>query len=1594
MLEYISDSDEEIPSLTLNVVSASDIYRVLVNLPIEFRRGAAQTLKNSRFAHLFEEIEQYDNESISNENINNDNDNNNNNSNNNNDKYLEIMYPITNNNEITASIHPLVEETRDGKTQDYHEQIENSSRLQAFLELSKENSIRRSLRKRKFSSTHPYLADQAHWLGLANIEHLNQMHDQDADVETIVKYLNKIYMKRKRAYPKEEKYKAKNFYAFLGKGKTKELQPIEDSSQQSMSYSTSQLNKSEIERVSDYPDDDEEEEDEERDYDSEEPVLPPKNRLHKYKAQDEYSYEPHIFSQDSDLELINLNKLNETSNLMETDEIGDSDSNLSDNFIRVGGRYRREKNVLRGLLPESAKRTAIYKPVRRKNNKNDSKRVEYRKGLAIKKSCPKRNHDEIDLYNFVDDKSDFLDDPVQYLSFNAENDSTTTPIFDRLTELSDYYTSEVSDYDTEYVKRPSIDFSKRTDTIFKPRAEKPLFSHQGERIIDLTSEEDDDYITNNKRANINTTQWKPKRKIIHRSKINRRKGYGKLKKKKIQGRLKNHNKPKVTKSPLATRKNYKKDLESRYTFARNPIQSTLIYEAESSDKFVKTSYNQKYRKESELPFLKSKQKFPPGFILHDIEIDKIWKLLMGNVLFFNVDELQISLMNEKFYFLVVNKDLSSSNCNKILNYLSIIFRDTSKLTSDNLNELYVSIRDLIKWALIIQEPISDNNLQALEKLLHHLTLGKSISDAGTKTKVLPYLILFFRINMIFVNRLALEDNVKLEENFNKYCNEYWKMFLINFKLDEVTKTNAIENSHSFESVYLMHLLFQRKDEWWKCINNALVDLLHVGDISTKFDLLFFLASMVSSKDSDWTCFYTIFQECKNDEDSYNHDNFMQIICALHDKFSWPFEEKLMTTLYSSVTARKFGNFEDEIVEPELLSNVRSRYDIPSDTFFESFMQLLYIYVSELPIGFSKKRLITKMFTSSNYHYEKGREYYIMFINRLNFVLLLTKLSDVDLKNQLHNLVLQIRDSNNIGIFEKMVRGLGTYTEISIEKGNLFPYESFTILGQKFMDLYTSEPGYLKLWTKFLKVVKKFILKTSSFVFGKLRIEILQFFLKLDINTTLDQISFEVCSLAREFLDELIPQRTILIGNTSAMAMISNYQKKNIKLLNMHMGRFPLSESINKYRIEKIIEDCFKIWINCTNLSSDQNWNILVLQHFPYIGNSFLRAKFGLYFYNELLKVANLDYCIDIIISAVMSEFAALECSKYLPLIIQTITNSETIKRTYSNYFKDISTFQVLNFRLKTVADIVKRISNDKSTPFSTKKSFIDAYLRALEKNFYEFYQVNEYAEFCKSLIRVIEANCLELIKSNESFLSLCNKLEISFSSIQNSWINLSWKDKLVFIHNELSTSVMLNKDYISSLDKYILPQFIDIPYHLLSIYAKAVIISKQKICWNFVCCILRYIYVKLSNHNIPVSDGTFKSLLLITCDLSHIAEKYKTPDVSYYCYLTRYYVYSIYLNAYLILDGFKDKHFLVSLLDNVLNLTKNDSYEDYFISSYSQYNFVDIHLYNSDHNIQLIEYLESETLSVKESCDNCYNTLNLISRSSLNATDEILSFEL
>ncbi|GEQ69868.1 hypothetical protein JCM33374_g3543 [Metschnikowia sp. JCM 33374] len=257
----------------------------------------------------------------------------------------------------------------------------------------------RSLRKRTFASRHPYIADQADWLGICTVESINEMFDGDEEISRVVRALNHLYLQKKKRYPDEDRYRSKDFYTHLGHSKSLALQgdadAVEDENgdlrqiqhQDSASQDEHNYDPDAHSSQIDHSADDEDEDDEDRliPYDefaypySQDPVSP---------SQTEIASE--TFKHPNDHNGLHgtpqFQEYNDSSEDDSAEDAPDSPQQEEEEYIKIGGKYRKLRTILRGVLPESAKRLGIFErksPVKRR--KKITRTLTPRKGLAMKK---------------------------------------------------------------------------------------------------------------------------------------------------------------------------------------------------------------------------------------------------------------------------------------------------------------------------------------------------------------------------------------------------------------------------------------------------------------------------------------------------------------------------------------------------------------------------------------------------------------------------------------------------------------------------------------------------------------------------------------------------------------------------------------------------------------------------------------------------------------------------------------------------------------------------------------------------------------------------------------------------------------------------------------------------------------------------------------------------------------------------------------------------------------------------------------------------------------------------------------------------------
>ncbi|CUM49376.1 unnamed protein product [Debaryomyces tyrocola] len=1658
MGDYITDSEDEEDLLLLpGVISYLKVAQTLRDMPEPTRQLICSDLRRTRFSELVPEVV--------------------------NESPIALVASIASlldgvhQDDATRERYTHGVEERSGISGHNAYQLDNGDfgRIrhnleQDDMEILRESNInqnsRRGLRKRNFASTHPYIADQAHWLGLSSINSLNEMYLETSDLDAIVKLLNQIYLKKKSRYSTDEKYKAKNFYAFLGKrpGFVKDLevssQFTEDTSQPSFPKETS--NRAESNEINFSTDSELGE--------SDSSILFLRSKNHSIIVDDE---EDEV----SDKQV-------SVDNPLSTDESEDNDR-----MVRVGGKFRRERNVLRGTLPESAKRLDLYQIKRSKTNNRKRNDNEYRKGLAIKKSNIRNNRDinlENELSTFVDDDNYYQDSPAFYHNFEPSEIQTDLLLIDTDNLESDESVDVFSNYSESsntgiYDDYNSISFDTTVENNIENtgflgiqnRTEEDLQTdYYGENMHLLSRHNDDsDSVTEDnridpqfayssiprnhntagkkRRRNINGRsidrtlgKWKPpvatgsakrinstgSRAGISKRKYNRKttnsripsKGFdkvsfGRLKKKRI-GDKKINNKQKGrtedvngVDTGVNSKKSQKDMLITDYYFLRTPNISTTAFEAESTNIFVKTkdinfSYNQRGVLPSHLQYAEKHDKshnveISNNIIFDDIDMNKIHSLKLGVCSICDRDSFVIMIMGEKYSFTLIDKIDSNENCENLLFRLSRLLSDLKIYSNESLSkEIYQAMKGVIKWFLILQENPSENSWTYLIQMLDDLCKIRKKDKFPKKLVFFPYVLLLYYIFIQISQRNILDRrNIELRyTDYNRYCVKYWTLYFQFMDIDIlIASHDELMLLLNFESLHLMYLLFQNSDEiWWPSINKALNRLINLRLPSLGiFDMLYYMASLVPTSKSNWSSFYIIYNAHKSDDNSNIHNRFIEIIYSLNERFSWPFEEKLITAIYSAITARKFSNFDDEKNEPELIDILITRDSIPNSSFFEKFMHLLYCYVSSLPYGGNKKRLISKLFTSSHYHYQKGSKSFAMFVNRFNFILLLSQLSDVDLRNQVLDLIQQIKSSNDIRMYNITNDGLETYSNIATSKGNSIPVDSYQIMVETMIDLYMSLPGVQKIWKQLLINLDRYFVPNinSTFAFNN-HFMFFALLRRLEFNKFTDEISDSLVKLLLKSITNIIKAEQYNISEKN-LELIYIIQEKCFSFLHTQMGRFPFLNQLTEDRATEVIEETIKVWIRCNSILREVNWNVLVLQKYPYIGNAYLRERFVLFFYNELLSFTGLSNHVDSIILALLKSLALLSTSPYLSLIINLLMKSHyrlfIFKKEYVP--EQLTSFQMLNFKLLIASNIIFNIAEDERLSKATKIIYLEELIKSLDEEYNKHYLSSSYVDYCKKLVETVQKYCAEFVQSIDEYSSLSRKLGIrQLESNDYRWHVLPLKEKLICLNNEISSAIYFQKDASLILDEYISLESFDLLYHLISIYMKSVA-NNQKERWIFISLLMEYLYSKIKNYEVLVSEQVFKKFLRLLVDLASLRRKNEERFQAYEVYQIKSFnaAFAILREAYYLYDGYKDKALVLSTINDFIETYDNSNTDNSIIDlciPFSSYVLFDIQQPGSVINGNSLQSLPQDNLNkLKASSDHAYDLLIKILRPKLSS---------
>lgn len=1339
---------------------------------------------------------------------------------------------------------------------------ENLNLLKAYLqEQMNTQGSRRSLRKRNFSSTHPYLADQAHWLGLMDVDTLNEIYSETQDVESIVKLLNSMYMKKRKRYPREERYKPKSFYSFLGRN----MPPQEN---QDEAFQSSQL------------------------------------------SSNSQGQQDNAEPQNSDLSDFSYLEL-------EDDLIVPHPNRRKANFAFLDEEFEAEENDEESLLVEfpssnnksySTKERILYHSKPRRSEGLGSKTSTTRRGLAIKKMRRKahraNNRGVVSLSKFIDD-NEYYEEGVETRSplplaqdneYYEENVESRSPLLltqdnersvDSFIDLTrDYEWStdaqtssdegSVSESVHYYSSRPKLKSSNH----FSPLRENELFAvyeDQPRKITDDLVDTNQRHLPRNK---LKTRQFghRLSQARLGPSTVLREKHHSSLniirRRKRTPKRTGIRNdhaltSSRATQANIANRgKQRKSAIQSdesaapgmkflQNVFRRTPNQSTTIFEATKTvpqkerdhGKFnsiftLKESVGLSMAPESELN----------PIVMNDQNVKKLETLDTEHHIFFDEDSFKIVLFGQSFSFSIFDTDGSNRSFARVVNLIRARSTEQNAFSesSAEFREMNEAIKVLIKWSLVIQKP--DNR--------HVLLVSDVIADIFNLESInllhiqitSQFLLLDFIMLKICqrVNEFECQSSRRLLE---KQCSLLFKACFQKIDFFQLASNGENVVSLCGPMQIASTILRGGSDVWWSCITGAVLECN--DDLFIDGNILYGLSwlALKFSRAPNWSAFLAYYRTfCRRGSNLEGSHLFLDVISCVGSKLSWPFDEKLVLELYSSIGMRKFADYENENHSDFVLGKIKSRSDIPDSTFFERYMLFLYSYVSALPFGSNKKRLITKLLTSSRFHYTSGSVHRAMFLNRLNFTILLCQVSDITLESQLLDLISQVDDSNDFKIYKLITQVITSLTEISLDRPGLYPFLSLAHMVELVSKKYSMMPEMFKLWPS-LNSLLHAALRTGSInesLYGfllhmaKIYNSLLPDDITLDITTFLSQSydSFPELHLKRDFIEEVF--------------------RNSLHHLNYHMGRYPLTNPNLEHRTESLVERLISLWVRSALLKGDQSWDVLILQSFPYIGNQDLREKFLLYFYAKLLESFTATGSYDTIVISVMKQLARFSISKYfVGLLNQLIKNKHKFFDLKGQCGLELVTgLQFLNFRTAITSSILHNIASNESTSARVKQRYIEVFLESLNHDFGLFFLSQKYVTFCKKMTLLIQNVFQNSSSSSQTLNSLCVRLGIAQSKSSSDWTNMSFVQRLKIVNTELITALSSGSGNALVLDSYVATSSMDVVYYLLGIYCQE-LLHHNLDKWSIMCHLLHYAWERLSRFKINVSEPNFLKFVKI-----------------------------------------------------------------------------------------------------------------------------------
>lgn len=1397
----------------------------------------------------------------------------------------------------------------------------------------------RSLRKRTFASKHPYIADQADWLGICSVDGINEMFSDQDDITKVIRALNRLYMKRKERYPDEDRYKARDFYAHLGRSKLLALTGDPDVASQDTESQPDQ---------------------EENNYESEEDEqLIPYEGFIQPEGDNQVSSESESVSEQS------------------SDE---------EQLIRIGGRYRKLSLILRGVLPESAKRLSMFqeKTVPKKRRSVPQVR-EPRKGLGVKK------------FGSVSAQSEELQKELAL--FNDKTEGTApSPLMRSFSDLLHISEASSSDSDTDSVEEVFSDSFNGTFTL----SAEPSYLY-----VDSDSAAEADHMnymlsaplkrklkgTNSgtRAGTIRAEATKnhgdlPKRSLSDVTNVSRqskrrysRKGLGTLKKRKLsslsqprfpkkgtklngaekgwRGGLKSGNRrnergerdqkgrdpkeganEKRNADTRADTKDKKKKVKHSenfghqgpidLSFRRNPTMATTVIEEDSTTHFV---HNRSVRgigaPDSFMPTKESlfgtDGDFAQTELLPTYELCKVETIGDGHIFFSGDDSIVFTLVGKKYSLGLYRLEASTVLTEKYFFHLRRLVLDAGSMLNPSIREeIHHSLKLIVKWILIMRRPALDVIWKQLNSALNDFTKLQTREMRQYQCIVFARLLFVFHIYLHIEATTSSSMEQQLSKSFDCHTADFWSVFLQSYSAVEVSREFAPgPRTKLVDSLGLMYSMSRSKKHfWWPPINEALHDSVQVvEDKDSLLDVVYILASIVSTSTPYWGCFLTVLSELKSEKTSLAYHHFIDICVLASQRLGWTLEERVITQLYSVFAQRRFGNFSDELSVPQALGQVCTRMDIPESSLFERFMGVLYNYVSDISSKKDVKKLISKLVASSQYQYHLGRKYQIQFVNRLNLITLLYQISDVDLSTPFVGLVEQVADSKDMFVYGRTMDALTLISDLAYVNGTSVPFNAFEILLSRFCHYYADLFGMPNL-----------LRSSITFVLGFFRCEddldLYRLIKNVGLSNFPDSVVTNILSNILLTTFAILTRPNLSYNDTQIMA---DFQRSLINYIGSQMGRLPVSGQ-RKEKVEEIVEISIQIWMICASITGTQHWNVIMRQKYSYIGNAELREHFVPLIAEEYMKSGPLDASIIGEIDTFMLKgLASHTISKYIPPLFSRLCQIPLSIFCFKKLLTmDLSTLaRIQALRSQLMSSIIQNICNSSSAQGS-KVAFIRSLVDTLRSEYSKHFTQTSYVDFCKQIVDKIQKSAKSLVDDMDEFWQFSVTLGFPNKRMRLAWRDATEIERLQMLNNEFLDALQYKKDVMAALDDWVSMSQISVLFSLVQLYISAAEVHRSH--WAHLSHLLEYVWQKLQNFQIPVQESSFKLFLDLLVDLAMLSTRWVNDSFSIFELEALITCTKMFEYSFLLYDGYRDKKEFVEIVYEFIHAVKDGrEYEEY-----------------------------------------------------------------